>query len=111
MDIRKGDIMEIRKGRYAVLNILEDIDEVDTKEDKLIGEHTAIELHKFGNSSLFATHLLKIYYDNDREGILSEIEYEKISKKLENPLFRGTMITYHNKTQIPISDIKIETTQ
>ena len=111
MDIRKGDIIKIGKEKYDVLNILEDMDEVDTEKNELIGEHTAIELHKFENASILATHLLKIYYDNDKEGILLKIYYGDIPKKYETPWSRGVVRKEHTEKVVSVDDIKIETTQ
>ena len=73
MNIQKGNIIKIGKEKYDVLNVTEEIDKYDTEKNEFVGEHTAIELHKIGDSSLHPTHLLKIYHDNRKEAILLRI--------------------------------------
>jgi hypothetical protein len=108
MNIKKGNIIKIGKERYDVLNVMEEIDIYDTEKNEFVGEHTAIELHKIGDSSLHATHLLKIYHNNNKEAILLRIEQDKPLKWLEKPKERGMMLSYHDKQTISIADIHIE---
>ena len=108
MNIQKGNIIKIGKDKYDVLSVMEEIDKYNTEKNEFVGEHTAIEIHKFGDSSLHATHLLKIYHDNDKEAVLLRIEQDKPPKWLEKSKQRGMMFSYHDKKTISIADIKIE---
>jgi hypothetical protein len=107
MNIQKGNIIKIEKEKYDVLSIMEEIDKYDTEKNEFVGEHTAIELHKFGNSSLHPTHLLKVYNNNNKEAILLRIEQDKLPEWLK-PRQRGMLFSYHDKKTISIADIKIE---
>jgi hypothetical protein len=108
MNIQKGNIIKIGKDKYDVLNVMEAIDKYDTEKNEFVGEHTAIELHKIGDSSLHPTHLLKVYHNNNKEAILLRIEQDKPPKWLKKPRQRGMMFSYHNKKTIFIADLQIE---
>jgi hypothetical protein len=108
MNIQKGNIIKIGKDKYDVLSVMEGIDKYDTEKNEFVGEHKAIELHKMGDSSLHATHLLKVYHNNNKEAILLRIEQDKPPKWLEKPRQRGMMFSYHDKKSVSIADIKIE---
>jgi hypothetical protein len=62
--LSEGQAIQIGKDKYDVLRILEEIDKYDTKNNKAIGEHLAIDLHKHGDISLHPTHLLEIMHDS-----------------------------------------------
>lgn len=108
MKIQKGNIIRIGKEKYDVLSVMEEIDRYNTEKNEFVGEHTAIEIHKFGDSSLHTTHLLKVYHNNNKEAILLRIEQDKPPKGLEKPRQRGIMFGDHDKKTISIADIKIE---
>ncbi len=61
MKIKSRDRIKIGSDSYDVLGISGEIDRFDVENDKFVGEHTAIELHKDGSLVLHATHLLKIW--------------------------------------------------
>lgn len=109
MNIQKGNILKIGKDKYDVLSFMEEVDKFDTEKNELLGEHTAINLHKTGDSSLHPTHLLKIYHDNGKEAILLRIQQDKPPEWLKKTRERGMMFSYHDKKTILITDIKIET--
>ncbi len=111
MNIQKGNIIKIGKEKYDVLSVMEEIDRYDTEKNEFVGEHTAIELHKMGDSSLHSTHLLKVYHDNNKEAILLRIEQDKPPEWLEKPRQRGMAFSYHDKKIISIADIKIESAE
>lgn len=108
MNIQKGCILKIGKEKYDVWSVNGDIDRYDTENNEVLGEHTAIELHKRGDSSLHPTHLLKVYIDNDKEAVLLRIEQDKPPDWLEKPRQRGIIFSYHDEKTIPISNIKID---
>jgi hypothetical protein len=105
MEFEVGNKIQIGKEKFDVLNVTEEIDKWDSKKDKLIGEHLAIELHKFRSSSLHPTHLLKIY--KDRKMILYEIIQEKIITPLAIRLKqRGGIFSYINPREISMKEVK-----
>jgi len=108
MDIQKGNIIKFGKEKYYVLSVMGEIDRYDAKKNEFVGEHTVIELHKMGDSSLHPTHLLKVYHDNNKEVILLRIEQDKPPEYLDKPRQRGMSFSYHDKKTISIADIKIE---
>ena len=109
MNIQKGNILKIGKDKYDVLGIREEVDKFDTEKNELVGEHTAIDLHKTGDSSLHPTHSLKIYHDSDKEAVLLKIQQDKPPGWLEKPRQRGMVFRYYDKKAIPLTEIKIET--
>lgn len=108
MNIHKGNVLKIGKEKYDVLNVMETIDKYDTQKNESVGEHTAIGLHKMGDTSLQTTHLLKVYHDDDQKAILFRIEQDDSSKGLERVRQRGGTFSYHDPQTISIADIKIE---
>ena len=66
MKISKGDIVNIKKEKYDVLSVIQEFD--------LGGECLEMELHKFGESTLHPTHLLKIYKDKPKSAILINLD-------------------------------------
>lgn len=106
MQIKKGDLLSINNEKCEVLTLNEDIDKFDSKNDKLIGEHTAVNLHKIGNKALHPTHLLKIY--KDTKIVLLTITHKKPPEWLEKPRQRGQIFTYSDETKIPVENIKVE---
>ena len=107
LQLNKGQTIQVGKIKYQVLKIQEEIDRVDVEKNKLIGEHTEVELHKKGSKSLYPTHVLKLYYEDPIEATLLEIIQEKASKKIERPKQRGVILSYVNGKKIPIKDIKV----
>lgn len=107
LKFKEGNIIEIDGEKYQVLRITEDIDWYDVEKDKIVGEHIAIELYKFGIFSLHPTHLLKIYYNNPEEAVLLKIIQEKQPKELEHPRQRGNIFSFHEEKIIPVKEIKI----
>jgi len=108
MKFNKGQIIKIGKEKFDVLKTFHDINWWDSDKNEIIGEHTAIELHKIGDFDLHPTHLIKLYYDKKDEAVLFRIEQEKSSKEIENPRQRGGMFSLKNKIIIKIGEIKIE---
>lgn len=104
--IKVGSVIEICGIKYDVLNISYEIDRADFQKDGLIGEHIAIELHKFGDLRLHATHLLKMYLNND-EFFLSEIFQEKPSEEPRAVKQRGNIFSYQNEEKIYLKNIKL----
>jgi hypothetical protein len=108
MKINQGDIVKIGNEKYEVLNTTEEVDRYDVKEGRFVGEHIAVEIHKVGDSSLHATHLLKIYHKDSRMAALLKIEQDKPSTNLKKFKHRGIWLSYHDEKLIPIGEIKIE---
>lgn len=77
MKLKEGQIIKIRKEKFDVLKIFHDIDWWDCDKNEIIGEHTAIELHKIGDFVLHPTHLMKRYYNKKDKAVLFKIEKEK----------------------------------
>jgi len=105
--LSKGDIIQMGKEKYDVLRILEEIDKYDVETNAFVGEHTAIEFHQHGSSSLHPTHLLKLYYDKEDEAVVFEIVQEKPPNGIEKYKERGNIFKYLNKKVIPSREIKI----
>lgn len=108
MDIKKGDCVKIGKVRYDVLSVIDEIDKYDTEKNELVGKHREIELHQVGDPSLHTTHILKVYYDNNKEAFLLRVEHEK-PQRVGKSKQKVIVFSYHDKKTIPIADIKIET--
>jgi hypothetical protein len=108
MKFKEGQIMKIGKEQFDIMKIFHDIDWWDSDKNEIIGEHTAIELHKIGDFALYPTHLMKIYYNKKDEAILFRIEQEKTSKEIKNPRQRGGMFSLKDEIIIKIGEIKIE---
>src|SRR3989338_7984726 len=70
MKFKEGQIITIGKEKYDVLKIFHDIDWWDSNKNEIIGEYTAIELHRIGNFALHPTHLMKLYYNKKDEAVL-----------------------------------------
>ena len=107
MKFKEGQIITIGKEKYDVLKIFYDIDWWDSNKNEIIGEHTAIELHRIGNFSLYPTHLMKLYYNKKDEAVLFRIEQEKPSKEIEKPRQRGGMFSLKDEIIIKRGEIKI----
>ena len=106
MEISKGNIIEICGEKYDVMNLRGEIDKYDTEKNEFVGEHTSVELHKFGEPSLYPTHLLKIYKDNQKEGILFRMIQNKPPEWIEKPRQRVMMFNYFDERRISVCDIK-----
>lgn len=109
MDIAVGNILRVRKERYQVLTLFEEIDYYDTQKNQSTGKHIAVQLHKIEDPSLHPTHLLKMYHDG-RISILKIVQ-ERPLEWLKNPRQRGGMFKYIDEKKITTSDITVESVE
>ena len=105
MEIIKGNVLRVGENCYEVMRVMKEIDKYDTKHNRLIGEHTQVEMRPIGEKSDLPTHVLKIY---PSKALLVRLT-KSSSQYIENPKQKGTGIfKYIYGTEIPLDSITLE---